>query len=93
MPYKPRPIQDEITADKAVDMFLAGFEPFLYAADLNATPEQVWDTLRAALIHCRDSHARPTAGRKPIGTRPKTNSERQAEYRARKKKKPGRRAD
>lgn len=68
MPYKPHSIQDDIAATQAIDQFIAGYEPLLYAADLNATPEQVWDTLRVALKHCRDNHSRPTAGRPKIKT-------------------------
>jgi len=87
MPQKLHPIQDEDLADKAVDLFVAGYEPLLYAGDLGATPAQVWDTLRLALRHCRDNHGRVgKAGRKPEGKRAKTNAERQAEYRARKAK-------
>lgn len=87
MPQKLHPIQDERAAEKAVDLFIAGCEPLLYASDLGATPEQVYDTLRVALRHCRDNHARPTAGRKPVGKRAKTRAEIQAAYRARQPKK------
>lgn len=84
MVYKLYPIQDELLANNAVDWFIAGQEPLLYAADLGATPEQVWDTLRIALQHCRDNHSRPTAGRKLSDTsNPKSLAKR--EQRARKK--------
>lgn len=63
-----RPIQDEILATTAIDYFIAGHEPLLYASDLGATPEQVWDTIRVALKRCRDTHGRPNAGRPKTGT-------------------------
>jgi hypothetical protein len=63
---KITPIQDETAAEKAIELFCAGYEPLLYAADLGVEPEQVWDTLRQALIHCRDNHARPNAGRPQV---------------------------
>lgn len=43
------PIQDEVTADRAIELFLAGYEPLLFAADLGVTPEQVWDQIRVTL--------------------------------------------
>lgn len=79
-----QPIEDEFLADKAIDLFIAEYEPLLYAADLGATPQQVWDTIRTALKHCRDNHTRPTAGRKTIETNnPKTIAQRN--WRAKKK--------
>lgn len=59
------PIHDDVLADYALELFLKGYEPLLYAADLGLTPEQVWDVLRLALRHCRDTHGRKgKAGRK-----------------------------
>ena len=44
-----KPIADESTADRAIELFLSGFDPLLYAADLGLTPEQVWDQIRTTL--------------------------------------------
>lgn len=84
MPQTLHPLQDDYIAERALDLFLAGYEPLLYAADLGVEPEEVWDTLRQALIHCRDNHARPGAGRPRIETEnPKTLAQRR--FRAKQK--------
>lgn len=43
------PIPDEASAERALELFLAGYDPLLYAADLGLTPEQVFDQIRATL--------------------------------------------
>lgn len=65
MTKNDQPIQDELVADHAIDMFIAGYEPLLYANNLGLTPEQVWTVFRDALKHCRSYHGRKgKAGRK-----------------------------
>lgn len=89
---KQKPIEDDFLADRALELFLAGREPLLYAADLGLTPEQVYDQIRWTLkLYIEKALAAQTklnrkgkAGRKPIGKRPLTNAEKVRQYRARK---------
>lgn len=87
------PIADELLADRAIEQFLLGYDPLLYAADLGLSPEQVFDQIRVTLrIYIEKSMAaeqklrRPRAGRKSILGRPMTNVEMLQRSRAKKKK-------
>lgn len=78
------PIADEATAERAVELFLAGHDPLLYAADLHLPPETVLDQIRWTLRQCQDRLSRRgRAGRKPIGKRPQTSTERSRKSRKR----------
>lgn len=44
-----QPISDDDLADRAIELFLAGYEPMLFARDLGLTPEQVYDQIRWTL--------------------------------------------
>lgn len=59
------PITDETTAERAIDQFLAGYDPLLYASDLGLTPEQVFDQIRYLLdIFIAERMARSKGGKK-----------------------------
>jgi len=86
------PIPDEAAADRAIELFLRGFDPLLFAADLGLTPEQVWDQIRVTLqiyvekaLAAEQKLSRKGTGRKPLFGRPMTNAERQRRKYAKKK--------
>lgn len=87
-----KPILDDDVADRAIELFLAGHEPLLFAANLGLMPEQVYDQIRwtlrlyidKALAAQTKLNRKGKAGRKPIGERPLTNAEKVRQYRARK---------
>jgi hypothetical protein len=77
-------ISDETIGEEAVDRFLSGYDPLLYAAGLGLTPEQVWDQIRATLriyvdkaTAAEQKLSRKGTGRKSLFGRPMTNAERQ----------------
>jgi len=86
------PIADEVTADRAIELFLSGYDPLLYAADLEVTPEQVFDQIRTTLrIYIEKSLVaeqklnRKGTGRPPLFGAPMTNAERLKRSRANRK--------
>lgn len=86
------PIADELTADRAIELFLAGHDPLLFAANLGLTPEQVWNQIRVTLriyvekaLAAEQKLSRKGTGRKPLFGRPMTNAERQKRKYAKKK--------
>lgn len=83
------PIADESTAERVIESFLAGYDPLLYAADLGLTPEQVFDQVRWTLSLYIEKAQRLSrkgkAGRKPLGDRAATGTERARKSRAAKK--------
>lgn len=88
------PIADESLADRAIELFLAGHDPLLYAADLGLTPETVFDQIRTTLrIHIEKTLAaeqklsRKGTGRPPLFGKPMSNAERLQRSRAKKKQK------
>lgn len=79
------PITDDAVAERAIALFLAGYDPLLFAADLNLTPETVFDQIRWTLNDCQEKLSRRgRAGRKPIGARAQTGTERSRKSRKRK---------
>lgn len=46
---QPPPIADEARAERAIELFLAGYDPLLFAAELGLTPEQVNAQIRWTL--------------------------------------------
>ena len=61
----PPPIPDDVLADYALDLFLKGYEPLLYAANLGLTPEQVWDQIRYTLQECFNKLSREGKAGRP----------------------------
>ena len=78
------PIADEATAERVIEWFLAGYEPLLFAADFGLSPEQVIDQIRWTLALYVRKLSRKGTGRKPIGEKAMSSTERAK--RARKKK-------
>jgi len=71
------PIQDEMIADRAIELFLAGNEPLLFATDLGVTPEQVWNQIRVTLrLHISKNlaAAKRSAKNGAKGGRPRNNN-------------------
>lgn len=88
------PIADEMLADRAIELFLAGYSPDLYAWELGCTPEQVWDQIRVTLrIHVEKALAaqqklsRKGTGRPPLFGKAMTNAERLRRSREKRKNK------
>lgn len=77
------PIADELIADRAIELFLAGYSPDLYAWELGCTPEQVFDQIRTTLriyvekaLAAEQKLSRKGTGRPPLFGKPMTNAER-----------------
>ena len=82
------PIADDDLADRAIELFLAGYDPLLFAADLGLSPEtvfaQIRTTLRIYIEKAQRLSRKGRAGRRPLGKRAMTASERKQRQRAKK---------
>jgi len=83
-----QPIPDENTAERVIELFLAGYDPLLFAADFGLTSEQVIDQIRWTLkIYVEKTIAQAHKLRRKgmAGRKPKPDDQISAKTRAQRK--------